>query len=219
MTWRFGGKVKILGADPLVGTLADAKQVAGDFWVSISSELEVISADWLEQMVFAAGLPGAMYVCPLVLQPDGGIGGRSGSDPGDERVGWAGDEGLAGGIGWACGFADVFAGGVGGVGLVCGCVAGALALMRAADEDVYKSDWYRMAHRSARLAGKEWANLYVPRAVVRRTMPVVSGQAAEARAAGCDAVCGFVASGDRKGRSVSQPEFQPGGIGIFVGMR
>jgi hypothetical protein len=166
---RFGGKVKTLPADPMLDRIDEPDQVPGDFWVSLSAELEILSAEWLAQMVFAASLPEAMYVCPLLLQPGGstveeaglilGLGGSVGP----ALRGWlATSDGYAGSL--TC-LREVSA-----VSDWCVMASRQTALKRAPDEEAYRSGWHRMAHRSAYFSGKSGWNLYAPRAVLRRTM-------------------------------------------------
>jgi hypothetical protein len=177
---RFGGRVKILPADPMLDRIDEPDDIAGDFWVSMSAELEILSPDWLAQMVFAASLPEAMYVCPLLLQPGGTtveeaglILGLDGS-VGRALRGWLADsDGYAGSL--TC-MREVSA-----VSDWCVMASRQTALLRAPDEEAYQSGWHRMAHRSAYFGGKSGWNLYAPRAVLRRTLsaPAV-GAAAEA---------------------------------------
>jgi len=178
---RFGEKVKTLPADPMLDRIDNPDRIPGDFWVSLSAELEILSPDWLRQMVFAASLPGAMYVCPLLLQPGGitveeaglilGLGGSVGP----ALRGWlAESDGHAGSL--TC-LREVSA-----VSDWCVMASRQTALKRAPDEEAYKSGWHRMAHRSACLSGQSGWNLYAPRAVLRRTTsPPADALAAQAQ--------------------------------------
>jgi len=177
---RFGGKVKTLPADPMLDRIEELDRIPGDFWVSMSAELELLSPDWLAQMVFAASLPEARYVCPLVLQPGGTTVEEAGlilgldGAVGPALRGWLADsDGYAGSL--TC-LREVSA-----VSDWCVMASRQTALLRAPDEEAYQSGWHRMAHRSAFFSGKSGWNLYAPRAVMRRTLssPAV-GTAAEA---------------------------------------
>ena len=96
-------------------------------------------------MVFAASLPEAMYVCPLLLQPGGvtveeaglilGLGGSVGP----ALRGWlAESDGHAGSL--TC-LREVSA-----VSDWCVMASRSTALEHAPDEEAYKSGWHRIAH-------------------------------------------------------------------------
>jgi O-antigen biosynthesis protein len=120
---RFGNRVKTLAADPMLDRIESADGIPGDFWVSLGAEMEIVSPDWLRQMVFAASLPEANYVCPLVLQDNsraveeaGLILGLGGS-VGPAMRGWPAESD------GTCRVVNVHARGVGGFRFVCDGVA------------------------------------------------------------------------------------------------
>lgn len=47
-----------------------ARQAGGEYLIFLSEETEVVDADWIEQLVLHAGLPGVAAVGPMLVRPD-----------------------------------------------------------------------------------------------------------------------------------------------------
>ena len=163
---RFSSRVKVLKANPFFDSPSGADEASADFWLSLSGDLEVLSADWLDQLIMAASLPGVSYVCPLVLQADGVV----------EEAGLI--MGLNGSVGPAmCGAradSDGYAGSltclreVSAISDACVMARRQTAMLRAADEEAFQAGYYRMAHRSARLKASAGNCVCNPRVTLRR---------------------------------------------------
>ena len=61
---------------------AGAAHTAGDVVVFINDDVEITSADWLDELVAATRLPGVGAVGPLLLYPDGTVQSAGHVDPG-----------------------------------------------------------------------------------------------------------------------------------------
>jgi hypothetical protein len=173
----FAGRVKQIDSDPTLRAKAQDGSIASEYWVSMNGNLELISPNWLEQMIGTASLRGVAYACPVVLQANpnlideaGLILGLNGS-VGSAMRGWLSDsDGHAGSL--SC-LREVSA-----VSDVCVAARREVALRRVEDEEAFRSGRYRMAHRSAKLRDDELYSVCNPQAVVRQFTPA-AGQGDE----------------------------------------